>query len=78
MPVSVLRRRILVAALAVLALVAIAVGVVLVHPALRPLAVHVFEPRDPAIVTLREESELRAAFNAHPERIRVVAWLSPT
>ena len=69
------RRRILVV---VIALSAIAACLALLHPGLRALLLHLVEPRDRALVAIQDESDLKAAFNAHPERIRVVAWLSPT
>ena len=68
------RNRLLVVGATCLALL----GLAMLHPDARAMVASLLSRPDPAVVVVTSEAELRAAFNARPDRTRVVAWLSPT
>ena len=68
------RNRLLVLVAAFLALL----GLAMLHPGARALLGSLVGRPDPAVRIVTAEADLRAAFNARPDRTRIVAWLSPT
>lgn len=68
------RKSLLVAGVACLALL----GLAMLHADARAMLGSLLSRPDPSVAIVTTEADLRAAFNARPDRTRVVAWFSPT